>query len=249
MTEKPMLSIIIPAYNEGKRIGPSLEKVDAFLNGVGYSIEVIVVNDASLDETSEVVRKFIQDKPCFRLIENITNLGKGASVQKGMLIAQGKFRLFADADMSTPIEEVDTLLSYLNPPDGSAPVYDVVIGSRRVPGSNMVVRQPGGREFAGRIFSVLVRMITLRGYMDTQCCFKQKTKKAANILFRFMTIPRFGFDVELLYIARKHELKVLEAPVRWFNSLETTVRLQSDAVQMLIDLFLIRWNNLLGAYK
>ena len=242
MKNNPTLSIIIPAFNEGKRIGPSLESVEAFLKKQSYEADVFVVNDCSLDETRAVVEEFIKNKPNYMIINNLTNMGKGAAVQKGMMMAKGKFRLFADADMSTPIEEVEKFLVL-------ADKFDVVIGSRRVSGAKIDVRQPIFREAAGRFFSLIVRVLTLRGFLGTQCGFKLFSGDAADNVFSRLTIHRFGFDVEALFIAEKLGYKVLEAPVFWKDAPGSTVRLQSDSVDMFLDLFKIRKNDLLGAYK
>src|ERR1044071_9883108 len=248
MNDNPHLSIIIPAYNEGQRIGPSLESVEAFIKNQSYKTDVFVMNDHSLDSTRDVVEAFIKGKPHYRLVNNLTNMGKGAAVQKGMMMSKGDFRLFTDADMSTPIEEVTKLLALADPADPSKEKYVVVIGSRRLPGSQVELRQPFFREAAGRFFSLLVRMLALRGFLDTQCGFKLfRGDSADNIFFR-QTIHRFGFDVEVLYIAEKLGYKILEAPVVWKDSPNSTVRLHRDSVDMFLDLFKIRKNDFWGAY-
>jgi dolichyl-phosphate beta-glucosyltransferase len=250
MSDKAYLSIIVPAYNEAGRIGPSLETLEAFVKKQTYPADVFIVNDCSLDGTREVVETFIKGKPQFNLVNNITNMGKGAAVQKGMMMAKGQFRLFADADMSTSLEEVDKFLLAADPPPGSSEQkYDVVIGSRRVEGSLIALRQPFFREMAGRFFSLMVRALALRGYLDTQCGFKLFSAEAADEVFQRQTIQRFGFDVEILYIAQKLGYKILEAPVIWKDSPASTVRLHRDSVDMFLDLFKIRKNDFLGAYK
>ncbi len=244
----PYLSIIIPAFNEGKRIGASLEAVEAFLAKQSYPAEVFIVNDCSLDDTKTVVEEFVKNKPQFNIINNLSNMGKGAAVQKGMMMAHGQFRLFADADMSTPIEEVEKFLEYADPKNG-AEKFDVVIGSRRVAGAQIDVRQPIHREAAGRFFSLIVRVLAVRGFLDTQCGFKLFSADAANNIFPRLTIHRFGFDVEALYIAHKFGYKMREAPVFWKDAPGSTVRLHRDSIDMFLDLFKIRKNDILGAYK
>ena len=244
------LSVIIPAFNEERRILPTLEKVDAYLKGQTYTSEVIIVDDCSTDKTFSVVKEFIAARPTWRLFKNAQNLGKGASVKHGMLAAKGEFRLFSDADLSTPIEEVEKFFPYFDAgPDGRA-AYDVVIGSRRVKGAQVAVRQPFMREAAGRVFSRLVRLLTLRGFVDTQCGFKMFTAQAAENIFFKETINRFGFDVEILYIAIKiFGYRVKEAPVVWMDSIFTRVRLLQDSSRMFVDLLRIPWNDLRGLYR
>jgi len=240
------LSIIIPAYNEEARILPTLEKVEAFKMSQPYATEVIVVDDCSTDRTSSVIRTFISGKSGYTVITHRVNTGKGGAIRDGMVAATGKFRLFSDADLSVPIEEVNSLLKYIK---GSNSGYDIVIGSRRVNGARIEIRQPFFREFAGRIFSVLVRVVTLPRFLDTQCGFKLFTAEAGLKVFPLQTIQGFGFDVELLFIARKvFNFRILEAPVRWSDSPATKVRLLKDSLNMFADLLRIRLNSLKGKY-
>jgi dolichyl-phosphate beta-glucosyltransferase len=239
----PHLSIIVPAYNEAQRILPSLETLAAFIQNQSYKSEVIVVDDCSTDETNEIVREFIARHAHFKLERNEINRGKGASVKRGMQIARGHYRLFSDADLSTPIDEVTKFLSLI---EAGA---DVIIGSRRVSGARLVKRQPVHREASGRIFSLLVRMVTLGGFLDTQCGFKLFTAHAAEKIFPKMTIERFGFDVEILFIAQRLGFKIKEAPVTWIDSPASQVRLFRDSIHMFADLFRIRRNALSGRYN
>lgn len=246
---KPHLSIIIPAYNEEARILPTLEKIEAFSNDRPYSCEVIIIDDCSKDKTYEIAKKFIENKPTYRLFKNLRNEGKGASVRSGMMAANGKYCLFTDADLSTPIEEAIKFLEIAKGADGK-PKADIVIGSRRVAGANVAQRQPFLREFAGRVFSVLVRLMTLKGFIDTQCGFKLFTLEAAHSIFPIQTISRFGFDVEILFIAvKRFNFNVVEAPVVWYDSPQTKVRFIRDSIRMFLDLFRIRANYWQGAYK
>jgi dolichyl-phosphate beta-glucosyltransferase len=239
------LSIIIPAYNEAARILPSLEKINAFLKIQSYTAEVIVVDDCSRDRTYDLVRDFIANKTGYKLIRNLENLGKGASVKKGMLEAKGAYRLFSDADLSTPIDEVYKFLDLI-----TTGGYDVVIGSRRVRGAVLDKRQPMYREASGRVFSVLVRMLTLKGFIDTQCGFKMFSAAMAEKVFPRQTIDGFGFDVEILTIAATVcRARVCEAPVRWKDSRETRVRLFRDSTKMFLDLLRIRFNLSRGVYR
>jgi len=264
MAPTPHLSIIIPAYNEESRILPSLQKIHDFISTQAFLTEVIVVDDCSTDRTFDRVNEFISGKSNYALIQNERNIGKGGSVRRGMGQARGKFRLFTDADLSTPIEEVNNFLNAVIPAKAGIQSvnhprmlkkddisgFDMVIGSRRVKGANVVVRQPIFREAAGRLFSVLVRLLTLRGFIDTQCGFKLFTQEAAENIFPLQTIPGFGFDVELLFIAaRRFGYKIKEAPVPWTDSPSTRVRLFRDSTMMFLDLIRIRINYLRGEYN
>jgi dolichyl-phosphate beta-glucosyltransferase len=242
------LSIVIPAYNEESSILSTLARIDAHLRRQPYAAEVIVVDDHSTDRTRDVVSRFITGKPGYALLENLRNIGKGGSVARGIRAAEGEFILFTDADLSTPIEEVDALLPLFEGGPGHRG-WDVVIGSRRRPGARVELRQPVFRESAGRLFSVLVRLITLRGFLDTQCGFKMFRRAAALRIFALQTIPGFGFDVEILFIARRLGFSVLEFPVRWSDSPFTRVRLFRDSRRMFVDLIRIRINSWKGRYN
>ncbi len=238
----PFLSIIVPAYNEGARLGPTLEKIAAFTSRQSFSSEIIVVDDGSTDGTRALAEAFAAKNKNTVVAANPGNQGKGAAVKRGMLLARGKWRLFTDADSSTPIEFVNTFFPLAD--SG----YDVVIGSRRVRGADVAKRQPFYRQGSGNIFSVLVRLLLLRGFIDTQCGFKLFSGAAAELIFPRLTIDGFGFDVEVLYIAVKRGLRVKEAPVRWIDSPYTHVHLVRDAAKMFTDLLRIRLNDKLGKY-
>jgi len=241
------LSVVVPAYNEALRILPTLEKIKSFLKKQPYRSEVLVIDDCSTDDTFEVVRARTAAWPNFKLIRNEKNLGKGGSVRRGMMEVTGRHRLFSDADLSTPIEEVRRFLDYVST-DGTHKV-DVVVGSRRITGAHIAVRQPVHREAAGRFFSLLVRLLTLQGVIDTQCGFKLFSREAANQIFRRQTIFGFGFDVEILFIAKVLGFKVKEAPVVWTDSPHTKVNFWRDSIVMFIDLLRIRWNQVRGLYR
>jgi dolichyl-phosphate beta-glucosyltransferase len=243
MNKDIYLSVVIPAFNEETRIGPTLENVFSYLSAQSYSFEVIVIDDCSTDATVSLVQKYFSNKSQGKIICNEKNLGKGASVKRGMLAAQGKFRLFSDADLSTPIEEVGRLVTFIPP-------FDAVIGSRRVKGARINKRQPLLREAAGRIFSLLVRLIALRGFIDTQCGFKLFTAESAKKIFSLQKIEDFGFDVEILYIAtRLLGYKVKEAPVVWVDSPNSRVRVIKDSLKMFGDILKIRFIHVSGQYK
>jgi len=261
----PTLSIIIPAYNEAGRLIPTLEQAETFVKAQSYPIEVIVVDDGSKDDTYATALNFVSGRENFKLIKNPSNLGKGAAIKKGMEAASGALRLFSDADLSTPLEEIHKFISYLEPKDvrpgdnrsgdsqpaGNYPAdYQIVIGSRRVKGARVAKRQPFYREGAGRVFSFLVRIFLLGGFLDTQCGFKMFTAEAARNIFPRLTINRFGFDIEILFVAQKiFGYKIKEAPVTWYDSPSSKVRLAKDSLQMFLDIFRIRWRWLKGKYR
>ena len=239
----PKLSIIIPSYNEETRLPATLEKIAAYLKASGRASEVIVVDDGSRDHTADVAASFRGRIPALRVVTNGTNRGKGFSVRHGMLEAAGEFVLFTDADLSSPIEEADKLLAALE--SG----YDVAIGSRAIDRSLIEVHESRFREFAGIIFNKIVRIILRLPFVDTQCGFKAFRRERCRILFEQQRIERFGFDPELLYLARHHGLRSLEIPVRWAHSPATKVNMLRDSVQMFLDVFVIRWNALRGRYS
>ena len=238
------LSVVIPAHNEAERIGPTVERVLAYLRGRGHSYEVVVVDDVSRDATAEVVAHFQSRDPRLRLLQRIGPPGKGAAVQAGMLAAGGQRVLFSDADLSTPIEESEKLLAAVEQ-EG----YDIAIGSRGLPDSDLRVRQPWYRETMGRIFNLMVRAVALRRFKDTQCGFKLFRAEVARELFVRQTIEGFAFDVEILYIALKRGLRIKEVPVTWINSPRSTVDPVRDSLRMMGDMFGIRLKNMLGLYR
>ena len=224
------LSVVIPAYNEARRLGPSLEALRRRLELRFARFELIVVDDGSRDGTAALARGFSGA----RLIELGRNRGKGAAVREGMLAAKGDFALFTDADLSTPIEEVEPFLDRLKA--GA----DIVIGSRALPGSELRVRQSRLRESMGKIFNRVMRALCGLPYRDTQCGFKAFTKDAARAVFSRARIDGFAFDVEALTIARSLRLKVEERPVPWTNSPDSRVRIVRHSLEMLRDVLRIR---------
>lgn len=237
------LSIVIPAYNESKRILQTLEKINSFLSANRVTAEVLIVDDGSRDNTRAVVEDFIRGKNNFYLLQNVTNKGKGISIQNGVMRAQGKYVLFSDADLSTPIESVLPMMNLM----GS---YDGVIASRRLKDSKLVIRQPFYREFSGRVFSILVRLLLLKGFIDTQCGFKLFRAEVAKHIFSKLTIHRFGFDVEILFVAvKKGHYRIKEFPVQWTDSPSTTVRLLKDSINMFFDLLRVRRNDWQRKYE
>ena len=235
------LSVIIPAYNEEKRIVSTLKKIIAFVNAKKINYEIIVVDDGSKDDTVNIIKGTLGDK--VKIISNKRNRGKGYSVRSGFLSANGKYLLFSDTDLSTPIEEVDKLSKALK--DN----FQVSIGSRAFKDSDIQVHQPIYRELMGKIFNVFVKLICLRGIKDTQCGFKLFTAKAGKEICKLQRLERFSFDVELLFIAKKKGYKIDEVPIRWSNDPETKVGVIKDSINMFKDLLVIRWNNFRGFYN
>jgi dolichyl-phosphate beta-glucosyltransferase len=235
------LSIVIPAYNEEPRLPASLALIAAYIRASGQETEVIVVDDGSRDGTASVAESFRKEIPRLRVISNGENRGKGYSVRHGMLEAQGRIVLFTDADLSAPIEEAGKLLAALED-------HDVAIGSRAMDRSLIFVRQSLFREFAGIVFNAIVRLTLRLPFVDTQCGFKAFRRVPCQIIFEQQSIERFGFDPELLYLARHHGLRSAEIPVRWAHSPATKVNMFSDSLQMFLDVFIIRWNSLTGRY-
>ncbi len=238
------LSIVIPAYNESRRIGPTLDAACSYLAGAGLRGEILVVDDGSSDDTAGVVARLAESRPTLKLLSNGRNRGKGYTVRHGVLEARGAVVLFADADGSTPMGEAAKLLAALGP--GQA---DGAIGSRSLAGSDLARPQPWHRRAMGWAFRNLVRALAVRGFRDTQCGFKAFRREAAQDVFRRQTLDRFAFDVEVLFIARRRGYRVVEVPVRWLNDPDSRVRPGRDSAHMLADLVRIRWRALRGAYE
>ncbi|UWZ84158.1 dolichyl-phosphate beta-glucosyltransferase [Occallatibacter riparius] len=243
MLEYPKYSIVIPAYNERLRIIATLDAVVACVRREHWDAEVIVVNDGSTDETADLVRDFIRNAPEVHLMENPSNRGKGYSVRNGIVHAQGNIVMFTDADLSAPIDEADRLFAAIEK-DGA----DIAIGSRWLATSRQTHRQPLYRQFFGRCFNALTRMVMRLPYADTQCGFKAFTRDAAQTVFQLQTIERWGFDPEILFIARKRHFKVKEVPVSWAHDARSRISYLRDGLQMLKELAIVRWNALLGRY-
>jgi glycosyltransferase involved in cell wall biosynthesis len=244
MSPAPQLSIVIPAYNEAKRISRTLEALQKYLECTNWTSEVIVVNDGSSDETAAIVESYRSQWAALRLIENDGNQGKGFSVRNGALGAQGDVVLFTDADLSAPITEAPKLIDPI-----ASGECDVTIGSRAVDRSLIGVHQSPFRETSGRIFNVFVQGLIGLPFKDTQCGFKAFRRSAAGPVFERQTIMGFGFDPEILYIAKQRGLRLREIPVRWDHVEGTTVRFLRDSCRMFLDLLRIRWNDLCGKYK
>jgi dolichyl-phosphate beta-glucosyltransferase len=242
---EPDLSIIIPAFNEENRLPRALEKIrDYFSRQPGGldKIEVLVVDDGSTDATARIAQEWSARFPVCRLASNGQNRGKGFSVRHGMLKSRGRIALFTDADLSSPIEESAKLLAAI------AAGNDFAIGSRAIDRSLIAVRQARYRELAGIIFNGFVRLFTGLPFQDTQCGFKAFVREPARIIFEQQRIEGFGFDPEILFLAKRHGLRGAEIPVRWAHDPATKVHVVRDSFRMFVDLIVIRWNALLGRY-
>ncbi len=237
------LSVVIPAFNEAARISRTLVRIGEYLDSRPGNVEVIVADDGSLDETIRQATEARPGDPRLRVVELGTNQGKGAAVKAGVQAARGKRILFSDADLSTPIEELEALERALD--QGAA----VAIGSRALAESQVLVRQPWYRQTMGRIFNLVVRIVAVPQIRDSQCGFKLFEKAAAQRLFGAQTLTGFSFDVELLFLARKFRIPVAEVPVRWIDSPSSRVHPIKDSARMLRDLFRVRWNWLRGRYR
>lgn len=235
-------SIVIPAYNESSRLPATLDRILAHIRERGWNAEVLVVNDGSTDDTAAIVHSYAHRDPAFRLIENPGNRGKGFSVRNGMLHATGEVLLFSDADLSSPIEETDKLFAAI------AAGNDLAIGSRWLRAELQTQRQPLYRQLYGRIFNLALRLILRLRYRDTQCGLKAFTQRAAQAIFPLQHIERWGFDPEILYLARKFGFKVVEIPVRWAHSEGTRLHPLRDGIRMFFELLKIRWYALTGKY-
>jgi dolichyl-phosphate beta-glucosyltransferase len=241
----PELSIIIPAYNEEARLPRALALIRDYLAAHGQSdgqAEIIVVDDGSTDATARVAEEWSRQLRFLRLVSNGENRGKGFSVRHGMLEARGRISLFTDADLSAPIEEADKLFAALKAGN------DIAIGSRALDRSLITSHQSRMREIAGMIFNGFVRIFTGLPFHDTQCGFKVFVTGPSRIVFEQQRIERFGFDPEVLFLARRHGLRAVEISVRWAHDPATKVHVLRDSVLMFTDLVRIRWNWLLGRY-
>jgi dolichyl-phosphate beta-glucosyltransferase len=233
------LSIIIPAYNEEKRIKRTLDIVVAYLDKHRFDYEIIVVNDGSTDKTKDVIIAMKHKK--IRILDILSNKGKGYSVKQGFLAATKEWILSTDADLSTPLEEVETCFRYTDR-------YSVVIGSRNLPMSQIVIKQPFVRSSLGKVFPIFVRLLLLPGIRDSQCGFKLFRKDVAKKIAEKQIIDGFCFDAEQLFLAKKMGYKIKEVPISWANDERSKVRIVADSLRMFLDLFCIRWNAFLGRY-
>jgi len=235
------LSVVIPCYNEEKRIENTIKAISNYLISKKYLFEIIVIDDASKDNSVFLLKNKNFKK--LKILKNKLNMGKGYSVRKGILNAKYSAVLFSDADLATPIEELENMVKYLKQK------YDIVIASRNMAESKILTHQPYYRILMGKIFVSLVKFIAIKEFEDTQCGFKLFKTNVAKRIFKLQTRNRFSFDVEVLYIAQKHKYKVKEVPVKWINKEGSTVSPIKDSIRMFKDLLIIRFNDLRKRYN
>jgi dolichyl-phosphate beta-glucosyltransferase len=228
------LSIIIPAFNESRRLGPTLQKVVDYLGRRGLGYEILVVDDGSTDSTDEVALAFASQG--VRLLRQEVNRGKGAVVRIGVLASQGREVLLLDADLSTPIEDLERLQPHLSD-------ADLVLGSRAVEGSDILQHQPFYREMMGRTFNFIIQVLGVRGLRDTQCGFKLLDGDVARRLFAEIRIESFAYDVELVWLAQRRGYRVVEVGVRWADSPASKVNPLTDSARMFWDVLALRWRD------
>jgi dolichyl-phosphate beta-glucosyltransferase len=239
MNSNPFFSLIIPAYNEAQRLPNTLEQVTRFLKDQSYNSEIIIVENASEDNTCQVAKQFASQYSNARLPIRVLeepHRGKGAAVKKGMLAARGEYRFMCDADLSMPVEEIYRFL----PP--SLEGFDIAIASREAPGA-IRYDEPTYRHVIGRIFNTLIRVLALPNLNDTQCGFKCFTAGIAEELFSQMTILGWSFDVEILYLARKLNYQIIEIPIPWYYNPHSQISVVGDSFQMALDILKIRMEN------
>ncbi len=236
---KPYLSIIIPAYNEAERLPKTLLDMDHRLAQVPYSYEIIVVSDGSKDNTAEVVLGMVKMIKNLKFIDNKENKGKGGVVKQGMLAATGNIRLFTDADNSTSVDQFEKMMPYFG--NDREKYYDVAIGSRAMKGAVLDPAEPWFRQIPGKMGNLLIQVLLLPGLWDTQCGFKAFTEEAAEKIFGASRIVGWGFDVEILSLAKRMEYRIKEVPVYWVNDTRSHVK-ASAYIKVLLDTFIIRWH-------
>ena len=238
----PKLSIVIPAYNESARIGDAIERVMRCIETQAWDAEVLVIDDGSRDDTPAIVEHWMQQYPRLHLVQNPGNRGKGYSVRNGLLQAAGDIVMFTDADLSAPMEEAELLIAAI------AEGADVAIGSRWMDRSRQTIHQPLYRQFFGRCFNGITRNVMGLPFKDTQCGFKAFRRSAAQVIFRLQRIERWGFDPEILFIARKLGFTIREVPVTWGHDERSRMSYLKDGLKMLEEMAVIRGNSIAGRY-
>ncbi len=237
------LSIVIPMYNEATRMSSSLPQLKSYFAGQNYEYEYVIVDDGSTDQTAKMARDLFADEKHVRVLEERPNRGKGHAVKVGMLAANAPVVLFCDADLSTPPAEIEKFWPWFDKG------FDVVIGSRKMPGANITRHQPAWRENLGKVFTLLTNLIATKNISDVTCGFKCFKRQAAQQLFSRSVIDDWSFDAEVLFIAQQRKLKIKEVPVTWQDQAGTKVRLVQDAFRSLVGLAKIRLNSAQGKYK
>ena len=232
----PFLTIVVPAYNEAKRIRSSLEQLIRFSETRTYPCEILIVVEKSSDGTLRIAQDMLKGRPAFQVVDNQVHRGKGYAVKSGMLKAQGELIVFMDLDLSTPLDEIGPFLEKMH----KDPSMGILIGNRRHPETEIVRRQSLVRQTMGRIFNWFVQRIAIRGIRDTQCGFKMFRKHTVRPIFQRQKTDRFSFDVEVLLLAQELGFKIADSPVRWKNEGESKVNIITDSIRMLVDLFRVK---------
>ena len=235
----PDLSVVVPAFNEAARIHRTINDIRAEMKRLGGDVELIVVDDGSTDDTADIVSDVAKTDTRVKLVR-AAHAGKGAAVRRGMVEAHGRWRFLADADLSMPISELKRFL------DSAAQDGDVIVGSREADGARRV-GEPWSRHVIGRVFNWTVKVLVLRGIHDTQCGFKLFSARAVQVLFPLQRLDGFGFDVEILFLARRAGLVIREIPITWVYGRESKVNVTSGA-RAFLDLLAVRWHQIRGAY-
>ncbi len=235
------LSIIIPAHNEENRLPGTLEQIRHFLQAQPYPSETLVIENGSQDQTFTIASDFADRHPGFRVLQEVGR-GKGLAVRRGMLEACGTYRFMCDADLSMPVGEINRFL----PPQLAD--FDVAIASREAPGA-VRYGEPAYRHLGGRFINTMIRILALPGLQDTQCGFKCFRAEVALDLFRYQTLPGWSFDIEVLYIARRHGYRITELPIPWYYNSDSKLNAFSDALRMVKDILKIRANAKQGLYQ
>jgi dolichyl-phosphate beta-glucosyltransferase len=240
-SDRPLLSIIIPAHNEENRLPASLEQVALFVAAQSYPIEVIIVNNNSTDRTAEISRQFADAHAYARALDEPCK-GKGMAVRAGVLAGRGEYLIFCDADFSMPVEEISKFV----PP--AIDNYDVAIASREAPGARRI-DEPQYRHLMGRVFNFLVRLLAIPKIQDTQCGFKAFRRDVAQTVFPLLTIGGWGFDVEVLFVSLRRGYKLVEVPITWYYKSQSRVNPIQDSLKMGLEVLHVRWNGLRGLYR
>jgi dolichyl-phosphate beta-glucosyltransferase len=236
----PLLSIVMPAHNEEHRLPPSLDKITDFLKTQPFEAEIIIVENGSHDRTLEVAQEYAQKFPFIHPMK-VETRGKGLAVKAGMLAAHGEYRFICDVDLSMPIEEI---VKFLPPHIGD---HEVMIGTREGEGANRI-DEPEYRHLIGRINNWIIKISVLNGFEDTQCGFKMFTRHAAEDLFDVQRMTGIGFDIELLFLAKKRGYKICEVPITWYFNADSRMRLVQDSLHLLSEIWAIRQNWRKGIY-
>ena len=239
-SDQPLLSVVIPAFNESARIVATLDELAGYLEAQEYGSEVIVVDDGSMDDTADLVRQWASDRNDVFLIR-IPHAGKGWAVRAGMLMARGAYRFMCDADLAMPVHWIGAFVERMEAG------LDIVIGSREAAGARRF-DEPAYRHLMGRVFNRVVRLLTVRGFQDTQCGFKCFRAEAADELFRLQRTRGMGFDVEILFLAVKRGFSIEEMPIDWYHQAISKVRPGADTVDMLKDTIVIRLRDITRRY-